>query len=208
MLSRTGRLWLAAAAAGLSVIMAQPAVQAWTVRGDAAAWSEVVAALKKQHSVSYRGKSSVFGNPLIVEFAPPDSQHTIIQGKVPDVIPPERITVGNISWTRDHNGKWDCSDPLTLSPEQLVPLWDRKGEVTVGRIPDLVINGMPTHGYAYTSTFDPGTGSALTISTKLYVAVQTGLPLRQIAEAATSRTPSTFDYYDYGAPIIIAPPCR
>ena len=121
MSGRTGRLWLAAAAAGLSVIMAQPAVQAWTVRGDAAAWAEVVAALKKQHSVSYRGKSSVFGNPLIVEFAPPDSQHTIIQGKVPEVIAPERITVGNMSWKRDHNGKWDCSDPLTLSPAQLSP---------------------------------------------------------------------------------------
>lgn len=123
------------------------------------------------------------------------------------MIAPEGITVGNTAWKRDHNGKWDCAHPVRLSPTDAVPLWDRKGEVTVTRVPDLMIGGMQTHGYAYTQTFESA-GIPLTTKEKLYVGVQTGLPLRQITETGSStKFTSTFDYYDYGAKIIIAPPC-
>jgi hypothetical protein len=196
------RIWLAAVAVSLSGVVVQPAVGAPTVKGDATAWAEVVAALKKQHSVSFRGKDAESGKTTIVEFTPPDSQHVILQG-FPDMIAPELITVGNTVWKRDHNGKWNCSDPLKLSPADLVPLWERRGEVTVARIPGLVIGGMQTHGYASMWTFESH-GVMLTVSEKLYVGVQTGLVLRQ--ETNTGKTTSTFDY-EYGANISITPPC-
>lgn len=120
------------------------------------------------------------------------------------MIAPEGITVGNTAWKRDHNGTWDCAHPVRLSPTDAVPLWDRKGEVTVTRVPDLVIGGMQTRGYAYTQTFEIS-GISLTTKERLYVGVQTGLPLRQITD--TGQTTSTFDYYDYGAKITITPPC-
>jgi hypothetical protein len=202
-LGRIGQLRLAAAAVSLSIVMVQPAVGAPTVKGDAVAWAEVVAALKKQYATAFRGKSAETGTSMIIEFAPHGSQHVILQG-YPDMIAPEIITVGNTSWKRDHNGKWNCADPLRLSPADTVPLWDRKGEVSVTRIPDRVIGGMPTHGYAYTQTFESA-GIPLTTKEKLYVGVQTGLPLRQMTE--TGKTTSTFDYYDYGAKITITPPC-
>ncbi len=203
-ISRIGpRLWLAAAAVGLSIILVQPAFGAPTVKGDAAAWAEVVAALKKQYATTFRGKSTETGKTTIIEFAPPGSQHRILQG-YPDMIAPEGITVGSTAWKRDHTGKWNCADPLRLSPADTVPLWDKKGEVSVTRIPDLLIGGMQTHGYAFTQTFESA-GIPLTTKERLYVGVQTGLPLRQITE--TGKTTSTFDYYDYGAKIIITSPC-
>jgi hypothetical protein len=202
-LDRIGQLWLAVVAATLSITMVQPAVGAPTVKGDAAAWDAVVAALKKQYATSFRAKSTETGTSMIIEYAPHGSQHVILQG-YPDMIAPEMITVGNTSWKRDHSGKWNCADPLKLSSADTVPLWDRKGEVSVTRIPDLVIGGMPAHGYAYTQTFESA-GIPLTTKEKLYVGVQSGLPLRQVTE--TGKTTSTFDYYDYGAKITIASPC-
>ena len=106
------------------------------------------------------------------------------------MIAPEIITVGNTSWKRDHNGKWNCSDPLRLSPADTVPLWDRKGEVNVTRIPDLVVGGVQAHGFAHTQTFESA-GIPLTTKEKLYVGVQTGLPLRQITERERPRQHST-----------------
>jgi hypothetical protein len=199
----TIRFWMTAAAVSLSVAMVQPAVGAPTVKGDTAAWAEVVAALTRQHATTFRGKSTETGKTTIIEFAPPDSQHRILQG-YSDMIAPEGITVGNSAWKRDHNGKWDCAHPVRLTPADAVPLWDRKGEVTATRVPDLVIGGMQTHGYAYTQTFEIS-GISLTMKVRLYVAAQTGLPLRQITD--TGKTASTFDYYDYGTKITITPPC-
>lgn len=199
----TIRFWMAAVTVSLSVAMVEPAVGAPTVKGDTAAWAEVVAALKRQHATTFRGKSTEADKTIIIEFAPPDFQHRILQG-YPDMIAPEGITVGNTAWKRDHNGKWDCPHPVRLSPADAVPLWDRKGEVTVTRVSGLVIGGMQTHGYAYTQTFEIS-GISLTMKERLYVGVQTGLPLRQITD--TGKTTSTFDYYDYGAKITIAPPC-
>src|SRR5713226_1044940 len=92
-----GRPWLAAAAVSLSVIIVQPAVGAPTVKGDAAAWAEVVAPLRKQYAIAVRGKSTETGKTMIIEFGPPDSQHRILQG-YPDMIAPEGITVGNTAW--------------------------------------------------------------------------------------------------------------
>ena len=43
------------------------------------------------------------------------------------------------------------------------------------RVPDLVIGGMQTHGYAYTQTFEIS-GISLTTKERLYVGVQTGPP--------------------------------
>ena len=196
------RLWLAAAVS-LSVIIVQPAVGAPTVKGDAPVWAEIVTALKKQHTITFRGKDTEPGKTLIIEFAPPDSQHRILQG-YPDMIAPEGITVGTTAWKRDRSGKWDCANPVRLSSTEAVPLWDRKGEVTVTRVRDLVIGGVQAHGYAYTQTLEIS-GTSLTRKEKLYVGVQSGLPLRQITD--TRKTTSTFDFYDYGAKITIAPSC-
>jgi hypothetical protein len=89
-------------------------------------------------------------------------------------------------------------------PFEEVQPWNQKGEVTVTRIPGLVIGGMPAHGYAWTYTFDVA-GQTITGNEKLYVGVQTGLPLRDVTEGSGSTI--TFDYYDYGAKITITPPC-
>lgn len=65
------RLWLSLAAASFSIAMVQPAFGAPAVKGDTAAWAEVVAALKKQYAIAFRGKSTETVKILIIEFARP-----------------------------------------------------------------------------------------------------------------------------------------
>jgi hypothetical protein len=192
-----GRLCLAAAAVSLSIVMVQPAVGAPTVKGDAAAWAEIVAALKKQRTVSYRAKSTTGptdNTPGISEFVPPNTKHTIVPGLL------ESFSVGNKYWVRGIGDRWDCSLAVK-GPLVGAPVWDQQGEVTAKRIPALVIGGMATRGYTYMFT---GTvnGRTVTGNQRLYVAVQTGLPRRAVVEEKL-----TFDFYDYGAKITITPPC-
>ncbi len=78
LLMTTIRVWMAAATISASMVMVQPAAGAPTVKGDAAAWGEIVAALEKQQTVSYRAKSMIGGG--ITEFVPPNSTHAIIPG--------------------------------------------------------------------------------------------------------------------------------
>jgi hypothetical protein len=75
----TTRVWMAAATISGSMAVVQPAVGALIVKGDAAAWGEIVAALEKQQTVSYRAKSMIGGG--ITEFVPPNSAHAIIPGR-------------------------------------------------------------------------------------------------------------------------------
>lgn len=193
-----GRLCLAAAAVNLSIIIVQPAAGAPTVKGDAAAWTEIVTALKKQRTISYRAKTTTGPTdttPGITEFVPPDTKHTIVPGLL------ESFSVGNKYWARRIGDKWDCSSAVNGLPVG-APVWDQQGTVIAKRLPALVIGGMPTRGYTYTFT---GTikGQTVTGNQKLYVAVQTGLPRRAVVEENF-----TFDFYDYGARIAITPPCK
>jgi hypothetical protein len=201
-IGRIGRLWLAATVVSLSATMlVQPVAGAPVVKGDPAAWAEIVAALKKTQGTSYRAKITAGEVTTTMEFIPPNSSHTIAQTPKG---PTERIDVGNASRIR-YGDKWACPPAGTMPGPFLQPIWDLQGEVTATRAPDLVIDGMPTRGYAYTYT-DNSQGQPFTTSYKLYVGVQTGLSRRVV----TTWKGSTWaqDFYDYGAKITITlPPC-
>lgn len=193
-LMTTIRVWLAAATISAPMVMAQPAIGAPTVKGDAAAWGEIVAALEKQQTVSYRAKSMIGGG--ITEFVPPNSTHAIIPGLL------EAIWVGDAYRVRAGE-KWECTPaPTGGAPGLIPPIWKQPGEVTVARSQNLVIDGMPTRGYDFTRT-GTSKGRTITMKYKLFVAVQTGLP-RRLEVSGGAR--ETFDFYDYGAKITITPP--
>ncbi len=197
-----GRLWLAAMAVSLSpTIVARPAVGAPTVKGDPAAWAEIVAALKKAQGTSYRIKYKLGGVTTIMEFVPPNSTHMIAQS--PAGVS-ETISVGSAYRVRNGD-KWACPPEGAMGAGILQPIWDLRGEVTVTRGQDLVIDNMPTRGYAYTYS-QQSQGQSTIVNYKLYVGVQSGLPRRSVI----SQTGYTFaiDFYDYGAKIAITlPPC-
>ncbi len=200
-IGRIGRFWLAATAVSLSAAMAQPAVGAPVVKGDPAAWAEIVAALQKTQGTSYRIKIAAGGVTTIMEFVPPNSSHTIAQ--TPKGVE-ETISVGSAYRIR-YGDKWACPPAGTMSGPFLQPIWELQGEVTASRAPDLVIEGMPTRGYAYTHT-DNFQGQPNTTSYKLYVGVQTGLARRVVTDWRGSTWAQ--DFYDYGAKISITlPPC-
>ena len=198
------RLWLTAAAASLSIALAQSAAGAGTVKGDAAAWAEIVAAFKKLERVSYRTKMTSRDVTMIREFAPPNSVHVVSQTPAGGT---EIIIVGTVYATRVPGDKWLCPQiPQETWKDTFFP---KAGElpgdqtVTVTRVQGLVIDGMPTRGYDYTFT-NQVQGRPSTSHQKLYVGVQTGLPRRASMEG--DGYASSIDYYDYGAKITITPP--
>ncbi len=205
--SSVNQLWLIAAAVSLSIALAQPAVGAGTVKGDATAWAEIVAAFKKLEGVSYRTKMTSRGVTTIREFVPPKSVHIVSQTPAGGS---EIIIVGTVYAARKPGDKWQCPQ---IPPETWKDIRstffpkaeDMLGEqtVTVTRAQDLVIDGMPTRGYDYTFASQVQ-GRPFTTKWKLYTGVQTGLPRRALMEADGYASP--IDYYDYGAKITITPP--
>lgn len=203
--SWANQLWLIAAAASLSIGLAQPVVGAGTVKGDAAAWAEIVAAFKKLEGVSYRMKMTSGGGTMIREFVPPNSLHIVSQTPAGGS---ETVIVGTVYAVRGKPGdKWLCppGGPETWKDTFFPKVEDIPAgqTVTVTRAQDLVIDGMPTRGYDYTFTGQVQ-GRPFTNHQKLYVGVPNGLPRRALWES--DGYTSTFNYYDYGAKITITPP--
>ena len=202
--SWANQLWLIAAAVSLSISLAQPAVGAGTVKGDAAAWAEIVAAFKKLEGISYRMKMTSSGVTTIREFVPPTSLHIVSQTPAGGS---EIIIVGTVYAARKPGDKWACppGGPETWKSTFFPKVEDIPAEqtVTVTRVQGLVIDGMPTRGYDYTFTGQVQ-GQSHTQKQKLYVGVPTGLPRR--ASMESDGYASTIDYYDYGAKITITPP--
>ncbi len=199
-----GRLWLAAAAVSLLAVPVPPAVGAPTVIGDRAAWAEMVTAVRKMGTLSYREKATMPGvTTAIKEFVPPNSRHVIAQ--FPGGGGREEIVVGNEMWSRKPGDKWPCVPAKATAG--LLPALDVENldaEVFVTRIQDLVIDGMPTRGYNYVLIYR-GQVQSYTVNNRLYIGVRTGLPRRAVLD----KTGVTRDFYDYGAKITITlPPCN
>jgi hypothetical protein len=202
--------WLAAAAAvvalALTAAVTGPAFADLSVKGDASAWREVMAAFGKLNALSgYRMKSSMPGETMVMEVASGGrSMHSTVHTPNGDA---EMVRVGDqMRFRTTMPGApqgWRC---------QGVPPMPRPGDPTsfqgtveVARAPDAAIDGEPMHVYVYTLQGTAG-GPATNAKTTLYVAVASGLP-RRIA-VGTPRGEQAIDYYDYGAPIqITLPPC-
>ncbi len=138
-----------------------------------------------------------------MEFVPPNSMHMINQS--PAGVS-ETISVGTAYRVRNGD-KWACPPEGAMGAGVVQPIWiwDLQGEVAVTCGQDLVIDNMPTRGYAYTYS-QQSSGLSTIVNYKLYVGVQNGLPRRSVI----SQTGYTWtgDFYDYGAKITITlPPC-
>ncbi len=205
---RTGRV--AALVAVMSAVLAcAGAAQAdLTVKGDTAAWGDVVAAYKKLASLpGFRMKvsSGGAGPMMVVEVVPPDSLHTTMQTGSGGM---EMVSVkGQSRFRMNMPGApagWQCQGvpPIQLPRD---PTRDVQGTVEVSRGPDTVVEGTPAHTYIYTIAVST-MGQSGTGKTTLYVGTQTGLPRRSVTSATGGEV--TADYYDYGAKIdITLPPC-
>lgn len=179
-----------------------------TVKGDTAAWQEVLAAYGKLNALpGYRMKISMApGQTMVIEVAPGASaMHSTMQSQNGGM---EMIVVGDQSRYRiTASGAppgWQCRGvPRMPRPGDLTSAV--QGTVDVARGPDGAIDGQPMRVYVYTVQAGAG-GQSATVKTTLYVASENGLPRRAVME--TPGGEQTLDYYDYGAPIqITLPPC-
>jgi len=199
---------LSALALCLVAGLAGPASAELTVKGDAAAWREVVAAYGKLNTLSgYRMKTTMPQGSMVMEVAPGSgAMHSTVQSPNGDA---EFIVVGGQSRMRTTmQGAppgWRCVNiprmPRLGDPTAF------QGTVDVARAPDAAIDGQPMHVYAYTMQGSGGQmGGAGGIKATLYVGSDNGLPRRVVL--ATPRGDQALDYYDYGAAIqITLPPC-
>lgn len=203
------RTWLhrTAAAVAVACLLTAPALADVTIKGDQAAYNEVIAAFKKLFSLpAYRMKMTFEGNQeAIVEMTPPDGVHMtghMSNGNM------EIVSVGGKTAMKiDAPGApsgWRCSpatprqQPFTI-PDPEKSAHQGTGTIDVSRGADTNIEGTPVHTYVSNNS----NGSKDTV----YVGSQTGLPRRILSQKSGGHD-TTIDYYDYGANIVIAlPPC-
>jgi len=201
------RTWLhrTAAAVAAACLLAAPALAEVTIKGDRAAYDEVVASFKKLFALpGYRMKFTFEANQTaVVEITPPNGFHTTAHTSNGNM---EMISTGGKTATKiDMPGAptgWRCTvaaprQPFTI-PDPDKAVREGSGTIDVSRGADTNIEGTPVHTYISTSNGGKDT---------IYVGSQTGLP-RRIVSDKSSGQPTTIDYYDYGANIVLTmPPC-
>lgn len=177
-----------------------------TVRGDAAAWQEVTAAFERLGRLrSYRMKITTPGQPAstVIEVVMPDRFRTVIQAEGATI---ESIVVGRETRFRITGegmpAVWQCQGrPPQTGGEPQTDLKSVRGEVTISRLADAVIEGARTRGYQYSYTV-----GGQTTKQRFYVLVDGGLPRRAEILGSGDRVESTTDYYDFNVPITIELP--
>ena len=170
-----------------------------TFRGDPQAVAEVMSALQKFGAArSWRSRmTSPDGTSTATEFVAPDRFRMVLsQGNQTTEI----FIIGRETWTRE--GGTCTKLPATIPVTNPKDLAEQTGAetITVTRGNPERVDGTPTQTYTM-AVESRGT----TTRQKLYVATATGL-LRRI-EAQASQGTLLIDYFDYGAPITINPPC-
>jgi len=161
--------------------------------GDPKALQEILAAFDRVIAAkTYRMKGTIGGAPMTVEAVLPDRYHTKVEW--PDGKVFESVRVGPELRFQHDGQRWTCARaPLLSFPDtNLASLSDN---VIAAKGPVTTIDSVATQSYTYTF------GQGHTI--KLYVTIVEGLPKRMEVLDPTGAVQSTFDYYDYGAPIAI-----
>ena len=210
----TGTRWrcrvvVAILGAGLMVGTAVDADAAIAVKGDAAAWKEIDAALTRLHALpGWRVRESQSGGQVVreLEFAPPN--YRFIRRTA--MVAVEVFQVGGVMVSRSSTKAHPDARCRRLPGTRPLPPQDLKeytasgttGEVTIGREPDTSIGGTPVHAYTYLLK----RGAATMGRGEIFIGARTGLPLRTTSETAGGRV-LTKDYYDYGAKIALILPC-
>ncbi len=165
-----------------------------TVKGDPKALQEILAAFNRVNAAkTYRMKGTIGGAPMVVEAVMPDRYHTKVEW--PDGKVFETVRVGSELRFQHDGQRWTCAPAPSLSFPH-TDLGSLSDKVIAAKGPVATIDGTATQSYTYTFA-----GQAYTI--KLYVAIAEGLPKRMEVLGPTGAVESTFDYYDYGAPITI-----
>jgi hypothetical protein len=207
--TRIARALSTVAAAAIAAVVAAPGAGAPTVKGDTAAWAQIVAAYRKLDALpGYRIKGRISesgpgGGTFVMEVAPPShawhstaptphgtAEAFVIGDKFFQRLPGSPCTTGQ-----------DPSSTLLRDPAD-----PRNNFVyTISRKPDSVIDGTPVHAYGEVVE-NPRDGQ--TVRVTVYIGAQTGLPRRIVSMSSggiLART-TTLDLYDYGAKITIVPP--
>lgn len=178
-----------------------------SVKGDAAAWREVMAAYDKLSALAgYKMKGTMpGGQTMVVEMARAGTAlHMTMQGGNGAM---EVIRVGDQSRYRmtapGAPAGWMCQGlPEFQKPGDPAAL---QGTVEIARGPDAAIDGQPVRVYVYTIQTSVA-GLSGSFKTTLNVGTGNGLPRRMVTD--TPNGEQTFDFYDYGVPNeITLPPC-
>jgi hypothetical protein len=189
----------------LVMLLATAAGAQVTIKGDAAAWREVMAAHQNLAKLkTYRMKMITTGQTeaFVIEKVNPNRSRMKMQTQGVSM---ETIVVGKETRTRMTGAPgmpagWQCQSPQAQAgtPGQAPDPVSAKGEVTIKRLPDTTIAGAKVLAYQYTMRSQ---GPA--VSSRIFVLADRRLPRRTEVLDGAGKVQSTIDYYDYNAPITI-----
>lgn len=185
----------------MALVVAAFQALAMTVKGDQAAWAEVMAANQKLNTLTGYRMTMTMPNGMqsTVEMIPQDTMRMITpmpggRGSI------QMVKIGNRFATKMEikglPGTWQCSpSPVSSAlPQDPASL---QGTIEVSRGPDTQIKGTLVHTYVYTTTTSIDQRN-LTSKTTLSVNAKTGLPFRTVVVVG-GKSAMTTNYSDYGA---------
>lgn len=150
----------------------------------------------------FRSHSTITGEgfqmEIIGEFSPPDGMHILTQLK--DSPDREMIVIGSLGWQRMGEEGW------TVMEGELVAMVNQQGGLApnlamleeaitaAAQIGPEAVGGVPAMLYTMTSRFDAGKPTEIASEVKLWIAIETGLPIQQEVTGDSSLTVQHIEY--------------
>ncbi len=167
-------------------------------KGEPQAVAEVQAAYTKFGAAqTWRAKISTGGTTQTIEFVAPNRIRMVIsQGNETSEI----FSIGSEMWSRSGGACQKLPVAVKIPSPKDYMEHPSNTTVTVTKGGRDSVDGTPTQTYTVIVE-----NAGTTTQQKFHVAVGTGYPRR--IEMQTSSGPTVIDYFDFGAPIKVDPPC-
>ena len=162
----------------------------------------ILAAMGAMAGRPFRSHSSISGDgfqmELTGEFSPPNAMRILTQLK--DSPEREMIVIGSQGWQRTGAEGWTAmaAEVVALVNEQggMAPNMTMLEETMTGaaQIGPEDVDGVPAMLYTMTSLFDAGKATEMASEAKLWIAIDSGLPIRQEVTGNGSLTVQKIEY--------------
>lgn len=162
----------------------------------------ILAAMRAMVGVPFRSLSTITGEGFAMEitgeFSPPDAMRILTQLK--DSPDREMIVIGSQGWQRMGEEGWTemAADVVALVNQQggLAPNMEMLTEsiTAASLVGPEEVDGVPAMLFTMTSLFDAGKPTEMSSEAKLWIAIDSGLPIKQEVTGGGTLTVQLIEY--------------
>ncbi|RLT43496.1 MAG: hypothetical protein DWI57_04270 [Chloroflexi bacterium] len=162
----------------------------------------ILAAMGAMAGRPFRSHSTISGEGFSMEitgeFSPPDAMRILTELK--DSPEREIVVIGSQGWQRTGDEGWTemAAEVIAIVNEQggMAPNMTMLEETITGaaQIGPEEVDGVPAMLYTMTSLFDAGKATEMASEAKLWIAIDSGLPIKQEVTGGGSLTVQTIEY--------------